>query len=139
MVDKRTLDYITTILLLSIPFILFLQQYIMQYIPAGLIVIGTLFFAALSQYMSNGRVAQAIEEVKRWKYVQYLITIGMVVLPLAITYQAQILQQLPSALVLPVSVILGFASQYISGVRVEKSTTEQVQEETVPLDEEGTV
>lgn len=136
MLNKRSWDIITTVLLALIPLILYFQEVIGLYVPAAYIVVVNLVLAALSQYAANRRVKDAVETVKRWEIFDYLTTILLLVAPLILALQSVILQHTPDIYLPVVSLILAGLSQFVTDKRVKKS--EPVDEEpkiSVKIDE----
>jgi hypothetical protein len=110
---------------------LIFQSYITQIAPPSVIVIVTLALAALSQYAGNSRVKDAVEEVKKWKWVHYGLTILMALVPILMTYQSSILDVVPTSLVVPATLLLAFLSQFVSGIR---SNNAVIVNEEPPID-----
>lgn len=136
---QRFYDYVTTFLLALVPIILIFQSYITQVVPASVLIVATLILAILSQYAGNRRVKDAVETVKTWKWVHYGLTILMALLPIITTYQVDILGAIPSGLVVPATLLLGFATQYASGERVEQANSQPIEEPPVQPEAEPEV
>lgn len=98
MMDKRTIDIITTLLLGIVPFIVWLIALMQNIeIPLQYVAVLSLILAALSQYTSNQRVKEAEETVKKWIRYDYLTTILLTVWPWILFFQPQIMAQIPVA------------------------------------------
>lgn len=120
--DKKNFDYLTTLLLVAIPFILLFKDYIIVYTPPEYLILVTLFLAMLSQFAANQRVKDAIETAKHWKIVDYLTTILFAFGPLILAYQALILKQVPVEYVPIATILFGLLSQFVTNKRVHAST-----------------
>jgi hypothetical protein len=97
-----------------------MQQLIVLYPAQSGILLAVL--AVISQLAANYRVKEATETVKTWKWVQYLLTFLVFASSFLPTYQAYILHQTPTSLVIPVTIVLALIMQYASGARERAAT-----------------
>ena len=136
MLDKRTVDYITTFLFIIIAIIAFYSAQILQSTPAAVIGIVTIIMGIISQLVSNNRVIfdQKIEEFKTWKWVQYTLTFIVIIAPILQIYQPQILAWLPPGIAIFAAPAIALILQFASGKR-EQNTI--VNMDTVSINEKG--
>lgn len=118
---KEIQDIGTTILLACVPLVLILISYFYAYIPAEYIVGVTIVLALLSQYTSNQRVKDSVETVKKWIRWDYITTILLIVWPILVSVQPQLLVYVPPALLGIVTALFAIISQYVADKREENS------------------
>lgn len=135
MIDKRTLDVLTTLFLAVIPLLLYFWTAIESIVPPAYLLISTLILAVISQYAANQRVTEAVETVKKWIYFDYLTTILLTVWPLVLAFQPQIMGAIPVAYAGVGSFILAVLSQWVADQREEKAEATPIMDETLPLGE----
>jgi hypothetical protein len=117
--DKRTQDWVTTILYASFAGIAVMLNYfqvqIIAGVPAAVAPVILIALGLVSQYAGSQRVGESVAEVKRWKGLQILSNIIIALIPIAQIYQPQIIAWLPAAYAPVVIQLFAFASQYSTG------------------------
>lgn len=118
---KEIQDKGTTLLLACVPLTLLLISYFYAYIPPAYIALVTIILAILSQYTSNQRVKDSVETVKKWIRWDYITTILLVVWPILVSVQPQLLVYVPPAFLGIVTALFAIISQYVADKREENS------------------
>ncbi|WP_321422780.1 hypothetical protein [uncultured Methanobacterium sp.] len=117
----KLLDGLTTILLALPAIILIFSGSIQAYAPPGYLIILMVLLAFVSQLAAGERSRFAVENIKKWKYFDYLTTIFLAAFPIVLQYQDQILSQVPVEYKIFVLILLAGLSQYASNLRVQKT------------------
>ena len=98
-------------------------------IPFQYLIVIQLVLAIINQFVGNSRVTEAVEEVKHWKWFDYITSILFLFAPLILMFQQTLMNNIPVAAIPFATVAFGMLSTFVNERRVNTATFE-----TEPVD-----
>jgi hypothetical protein len=112
--ENKWVDRFTTILLMLVPIVIGLQPQVMAIIPPAYTIIATIFFGFLSQFTAERRAALM---AMAGPWMDRITTILLMLVPVIIGLQPQIMASIPIQYTLIATIIFGLLSQFTSEKR----------------------
>jgi len=121
--ENKWIDRLTTLLLMLVPIVIGIQPQVMAIIPPEYTIIATIFFGFLSQFTAEKRAA-LVAMIGPW--TDRLTTILLMLIPVIIGVQPQIMATIPVQYTLAATIIFGLLSQFTSEKRANAAVDDPV-------------